>query len=100
MLSLELHQQWYFEKLRSGTFTDYGPWELTPRFKVYDDYVESLKKNGVARRANETELKMRLRQLMPEGFPKKEMVIVSEFAGPNKLACNPDSAARRLPHTL
>ena len=52
MLSLELHQQWYFEKLRSGTFTGDDPWELTPRFKVYDDYVESLKKNGVARRAN------------------------------------------------
>lgn len=73
LLSLEPHQQWYFERLQAGTLTGYlDDWELVQTTRVHDHYIESLKKTGASRRSAETELGMRLRSLLPKGYPRRE----------------------------
>ena len=72
LLSLEPHEQWYFEKLQSGSLTGFkDAWELVPKSLVHDNYVESLKKTGASRRSTETALGMHLRGLLPEGYPRR-----------------------------
>jgi hypothetical protein len=71
LLSLEPHQLWFFEKLQAGTLTGKkGDWELVLRELVHDNYVESLKRTGTSRRSTQTELGMRLRGLLPKGYPR------------------------------
>ena len=74
LLSLEPHQQWYFERLQEGTLTGFkGDWEWVQTARVHGNYVEALKTAGVTRRASQTALGMRLRGLLPPGYPRRTM---------------------------
>ena len=73
LLSLEPHQQWYFERLQAGTLTGYkDDWKWVQTSRVHQHYVEALKTAGVTRRSTETQLGMRLRGLLPKGYPRRQ----------------------------
>jgi len=76
LLSLESHQQWYFERLVDGSLTGFkDDWECVRAARVHENYVEALKTSGVTRRATETSLGMRLRSLLPKGYPRRTMAV-------------------------
>jgi len=71
LLSLEPHQEWWFEKLQRGALTGFrGAWEIVNKQAMQDDYVECVKQAGVSRRSMQTSLGMNLRRLLPPGFPQ------------------------------
>ena len=63
---------WWLEKLKEGEwpFPYDKSWTQVSKKVLQDDYVESLKREGVSRRANETAVGMALTKLLPPGWPK------------------------------
>jgi hypothetical protein len=63
---------WWLEKLKEGEWpAPYNnSWTQVSKKVLQDDYVESLKREGVSRRASETAVGMALAKLLPPGWPK------------------------------
>jgi len=74
LLSLEPVPQWWFERLQTGKFTEEafeGNWEVVSTSTVHESYLQSQKEVGRTHRGSQTELGMRLRSVLPSGFPKR-----------------------------
>ena len=71
LLSLDPHQQWWFEKLQCGTLTGFkDDWTCVPKASVHKNYLESLKDTGATRRATQTALGMHLKTMLPKPYPR------------------------------
>ena len=85
ILSLDPIEQWWFEKLINGTLVlpqnGQDVWAWVPKTALHDDYVSHVKTVGVSRRATETGLGMKLRSLLPDGYPKSGRITKEEDAG-------------------
>jgi hypothetical protein len=85
ILSLDPVEQWWFEKLINGTLVlpqnGQDVWAWVPKTALHDDYVSHVKTVGVSRRATETGLGMKLRSLLPDGYPKSGRITKEEDAG-------------------
>lgn len=78
MLSMDPETKWWFQKLWSGLLLNYHEkWELeVEKDKMYDDYIMSVGRTGVARRSVQTELALKLQKLLPSGYPKSHRRLV------------------------
>jgi hypothetical protein len=82
LLSLEPHQQWWFERLQSGTLTAFkDDWTCVPKTNVHKNYLESVKDTGTTWRASQTALGMHLKAMLPKSYPRsiKSKRIVDNF---------------------
>jgi hypothetical protein len=83
LLSLDPHQQWWFEKLQSGTLTGFkDDWTCVSKASMHKNYIESLKDTGASRRATETALGMHLKAMLPKPYPRsvRGTTLVDNFA--------------------
>ena len=88
LLSMEPWQHWFFECLQAGTLTGYkDDWQCVQKSRVQASYTTCLKDAGTSRRAQQTELGMRLGKLLPAGYPKSV-----------KVSARVDGLSVQLPH--
>jgi hypothetical protein len=87
LLSLDPHQQWFFEKLQSGSLTGFkDDWVCVSKEKVQRNYIDSLKDSGIPRRASQTALGMHLKTMLPKPYPRsiKGTTTVDGFQVPSR----------------
>lgn len=86
LLSLDPVQQWWFERLQVGAWLDefgdsVAQWEQVPVTLVQKSFVATQRDVGRSHRSSQTELGVRLRRLLPVGYPKKSQRQLARDSG-------------------
>lgn len=74
--SLDTVMTWWYQKLSDGVLLDGYVWgDAVPSDTLYKDFVNSAQQQGVHRRDTATAFGIKLRKVLPKGWPKKSREI-------------------------
>jgi len=72
ILSLESVHTWWLQKLQDGELLPGQGWNNVGTRELYDDYVDSAKKQGNRWPGSPTSFGIELQKVLPRGWPKKD----------------------------
>lgn len=92
LLSMDPADRWWFAILIKGILpvqnprldpgrTQFEEWDKIPIDHLHSDYVANLRQTNTSCRSSQTELGMRLKRLLPAGFPKRGAVTDRDYGG-------------------